>query len=508
MARKPATASPQDKVLSLLSDRWWRMCNLYWIQDETGTPVKFVPNDAQRELWDEIHSNNVILKARQLGFSTFVAIYIVDTSLFRAGTASGIIDVTLDDAKKKLSKIKFAYNRLPDEIKTAIAIKTDNALKIEWTNGSSVEVGTSHRGGTLQILHVSEFGKIAARFPDKSREIKTGAFGTVHKGAMIFVESTAEGAAGDYHDMVKEAKDLKALGRKLSHQEFKLHFFPWWRHAGYVDDPARVVVPADMLEYFRELEHKHGVKTTPEQRAWYVAKRKLIGPDDMFREYPSYPEEAFNASIKGAYFAVQMTRAREDRRIGQVPLDTSRPVNTFWDIGKNDSTAIWFHQNHGRTHHFIDYYEASGEGVEHYARYLKDKAADRGFVYGMHYGPHDLDNSAWILPGAKAVVDVARDLGLAFRVVPRVQHKQSAIEAARTMIGTAWFDEVHCKRGIDCLDSYQRRWDERRGDYSNEELSPFWANHGADAFMTGACGFLPPPAEQVVHRKARLGMVV
>ena len=74
--------------------------------------------------------------------------------------------------------------------------------------------------------------------------------------------------------------------------------------------------------------------------------------------------------------------------------------------------------------------------------------------------------------------------------------------------GTAWFDEVHCKRGIDCLDSYQRRWDERRGDYSNEELSPFWANHGADAFMTGACGFLPPPAEQVVHRKARLGMVV
>lgn len=432
--------------------------------------------------------------------------FILDTCLFRAGTTAGIIDVTLDDAKKKLAKIKFAFARLPDEIKSAIAITTDNALKIEWSNGSSVEVGTSHRGGTLQILHVSEFGKIAARFPDKSREIKTGAFGTVHKGSMIFVESTAEGAAGDYHDMVKEAKDLQSLGRKLSHQDFKLHFFPWWRHTGYIDDPARVVIPADMQEYFRDLDVKHGVKTSPEQRAWYVAKRKLIGPDDMFREYPSYPDEAFHASIKGAYFAAQMTKAREERRIGQVPLDRSRPVNTFWDIGVDDDTAIWFHQNHGRTHHFIDYHETNGEGLDYYVRFLREKAQERGFVYGTHYGPHDLDNRQWVMPGAKASVDVALDLGLKFRVVPRVAHKQSAIEAARTMIGTSWFDEVHCKRGIDCLDAYQRRWDERRGAYSETELSPFWANHGADAYMTGACGFLEAqPA--TTARKPRLGTI-
>jgi hypothetical protein len=67
----------------------------------------------------------------------------------------------------------------------------------------------------------------------------------------------------------------------------------------------------------------------------------------------------------GAYFKTQMTKAREERRIGKVPVDRSRPVNTFWDIGKSDNTAIWFHQNKGQMHHLVDYYENNGEGVEH-----------------------------------------------------------------------------------------------------------------------------------------------
>lgn len=502
---KKSELQAKEQVLKLLSDRWWRLCNLYWIQDELGRPIRFQPNDAQKELWDEIHHNNLILKARQLGFSTFVAIFILDTCLFREGTSAGIIDITIDDARKKLEKIKFAYSRLPDEIRGSIPVVKDNAHEFHWANKSSVIVGTSHRGGTLQILHVSEYGKIAARTPDKSREIKTGAFGTLHKGAMIFVESTAEGAAGDYFEMVKEAKASKDAARILGHQDFKLHFFPWYRHKGYVDDPKRVLITTDQAAYFAKLKAEHGIETSPEQQAWYVAKSKLVGPDDMYREYPSYPDEAFYAAIQGAYFATQMTKARQEQRITKVPLDPSRPVNTFWDIGKSDDTAIWFHQNHGRMHHFIDYYQNSGEGVEFYARFLREKAQERGFVYGVHYGPHDLDNSHWVLPGAQAVVDVARGLGIQFRVVPRIPQKSSAVEAARNMIGLSWFDQEHCDKGLACLDNYQRRWDEKRGAYSSEELTPFWANHGADAFMTGACGFTVPQSA-APRRQAKLGM--
>ena len=129
------------QVIDLLSDRWWRLSNLYWIQDEMGKPVRFVPNDAQLELWDGIHHNNIILKARQLGFSTFVAIFILDTCLFREGTSAGIIDITIDDAKGKLAKIKFAYDRLPDEIKASITLTKENQHELHWVNGSSVTVG-------------------------------------------------------------------------------------------------------------------------------------------------------------------------------------------------------------------------------------------------------------------------------------------------------------------------------------------------------------------------------
>ncbi len=494
-------------MLELLSDRWWRLSNLYYIQDETGAEVKFTPNDAQRQLWDDIHANNVILKARQLGFSTFVAIFILDTCLFRGGTEAGIIDLNLDDAKKKLDKIKYAYKRLPEEIRAEISVVVENQHHLQWSNDSKVTVGVSHRGGTLQILHVSEFGKIAARFPDKAREIRTGAFGTIHNGSMIIVESTAEGAAGDYHDMVKTAQATKASGKKPSGQEFKLHFFPWHRHIGYVLPAESVVISSDMEEYFRELQAKHGISLSPEQKAWYTAKRKIVGPDDMFREYPSYADEAFYASIQGAYFAVQMTKAREERRIGTVPLDPSRPVNTFWDIGKNDNTTIWFHQNHGRMHHFVDYYENSGEGVEHYARILSEKASQRKWTYGVHYGPHDLDHSNWVLPGRETIKDVAARLGIKFHVVKRVPNKFDAIEAARNMLPTSWIDEKHCERGIQCLDNYRKEWDERRAHFRDEPLHD-WASHGADGFMTGACGFRAVVAAATSERRRpRVGAV-
>ena len=495
-------SSAEQKLETLLTDRWWRISNLYRIKDEAGREIKFAPNEAQRQLWDSLHTLNVIPKARQLGFSTFIAIFIADVCLFRPNTAAGIVDITLDDAKAKLDKILFAYDGLPEELRSRLPVLRRNTHQIEWANGSSVTVGTSHRGGTLQVLHVSEFGKISAQFPDKAREIRTGAFGTVHLGQMIFVESTAEGVGGDFHDLVQEADAQAKLGRKLSKQEFKLHFFPWWRNPSYCDESADVAIPQELASYFMDLQAKHGVRLSPGQRAWYVLKRKLIGPDDMGREFPSFLDEAFAASVEGAYFKTQMAKAREGRRIGKVPLDPSRPVNTFWDIGKDDNTSIWFHQSHGGMHHLIDYYENSGEGVEFYARILREKATARGWTYGKHYGPHDLDNSHWILPGAKATVDVARELGIPFEVVPRIDNKSNAIEAARNFLSLTWIDEEHCERGIRCLDNYRKKWDERRATYRSEPEHD-WASHGADALMTGACGFTPDYIPPTVDRYRR-----
>lgn len=489
---KPKVSGDLAKVLDILSDRWWRLSNLYWIQDYEGRAVKFNPNEAQRQLWDDQHYLNVILKARQLGFSTFISIFILDTCLFRANTSAGVIDITLDDVKGKLGKIRFAYDRLPEEIRKAIPVKTDNTLEIAWGNGSSVKGGTSHRGGTLQILHVSEFGKISAQYPDKAREIRTGAFGTVHSGQMIFVESTAEGVGGDFYNIVTEAEQRQASGKIAAKQEFKLHFFPWWKHKGYVEDPAKAVIEPALRDYFDELKGNHKIDLTPEQKAWYAIKRKMVGPDDMYREYPAYAEEAFKVAVEGAYFKQQMSRARQEMRVGKVTVDTARPVHTSWDIGVDDMTAIWFFQSDGIRHRVVDYYEASGEGLNHYANVLKSK----GYQYGDHYGPHDLDNRDWVMPDAQARVDVARQLGVNFTVVPRVANKADAIEALRNWLGNAWFDETNCARGIQCLDNYRREWDERLATWRQRPLHD-WASHGADALMTAAMGHSPeyrPPA--------------
>lgn len=479
--------APELKAVTIDSADW-RIDNLYWIQDERGQAIKFVRNEAQRRWWSERWFLNVILKARQLGFSTEIALEILDECLFTPNYAAGIIDYSIDDAEKKLDKIKFAYARLPEDIRAKVPLVKANTEKVEFANGSRIEVGTSHRGGTLQRLHVSEYGKISAMRPDKAKEIKTGGFGTVHVGQRIDVESTAEGIGGEFHDMVERADVLAKEGRPLSELDFKLHFFAWWQHRGYRIDPKKVRIPAELDEYFAELRSTHGVNLDLDQRAWYAAKRYQIGPDNMLREYPSIPEEAFKSSIEGAYFKRQMSRARIDGRICQLPHDEGRLVNTFWDIG-NDTTAIWFHQTDGVRHRLIDYYENADEQIGHYAMELRDRAEQKGYRYGKHYAPHDIQNTEWAGSG-KSRRDIALGLGLKLIPIPRIQDKNDAIDVARQFLGMCWFDEKHCEQGIRCLDNYRKKWNDQLSTWSREPLHD-WASHGSDSLMTGAMGYKP-----------------
>lgn len=483
--------TPEQKIIAAkLSDREWRLDNLYWIKNENGKEVRFKRNEAQMALWSNLHYRNLILKARQLGFSTFIAIVTLDQALFEPNTNAGIIDLTMDDAKKKLDKIRFAYEKLPKLIKSTVQLTTDNTETLKFSNGSRIEVGTSHRGDTLQVLHGSEFGKIAAKNPAKAIEIQTGAFGAVHQDGWIFIESTAEGHAGKFFEMVEHAGKMADAGAKLTPLDFKLHFFPWWQHPSYHIDPDGVIIEPDLVEYFADLKARHGIDLTERQRAWYAKQRHTIGFDLMLREYPSTRDEPFKASIEGAIFKQQMTKMREQRRITSVPYDPSLAVQTFWDIGHDDNTAIWFHQARGNQHFFIDYYENSGEGINHYARILAERREKHGYSYGTHYGPHDLDRGDFILPSETRKIDVARNVGLEFQIVDRIKNKWDAIEAARSMLSVSWIDEQKCARGIVCLDSYRKVWSEKHARYTDEPYHD-WASDCADALMTGACGFVP-----------------
>ena len=206
MSDSPAALS---MIRERLGDIEWRLDHLYFIKDKYGKVVRFVRNESQMTLWENRHYLNIILKDRQRGFSTLIAILILDTCLFNSNQECGIIDITLPDGKKKLAKIRFAYENLPAWLKEEVPLTTDAKETLEWKNGSTVYVGTSHRGGTLQILHISEAGKISARNPERAREIRTGALNTIAPGCWIFNESTAEGASGEFFDDCQTAQRLK-----------------------------------------------------------------------------------------------------------------------------------------------------------------------------------------------------------------------------------------------------------------------------------------------------------
>ena len=217
----------------------------------------------------------------------------------------------------------------------------------------------------------------------------------------------------------------------------------------------------------------------------------LIDADLAAQEYDC----SFDAAMQGAYYAEQFRRVDAEKRVGVVPWESSLPVHTAWDLGVGDSTAIWFLQAVRNELRLIDYYEASGHGVEHYAKVLNEKP----YVYGTHYAPHDITVREF--GSGRARIDVARDLGIVFRVVGRWAI-DDGIQAVRTLFPRLWFDAVKCADGLNVLRSYQKLYDDKRQMYLDEPYHN-WASHGADALRYFAVGWHDEdPDEQGVRLSA------
>ncbi len=454
-----------------LADYMSRLRKYYWIVNKEGVEVVFVPNAEQEELNRELRRLNVILKARQLGFTTFICLMILDACVFNRNVRAGIIAHTLPDAQAIFrNKILYPYDRLPAEVLEHVtAVKRDGGELI-LSNGSSIRVGVSMRSATLDYLLVSEYGKICARYPEKAVEIKSGAEQALHKGGVGFIESTAEGADGDFYELCRDSQLDLASG--VDHPDrYRFHFFPWWRSPEYVADPSGGVSD-QYAGYFESLE-KRGIVLSDGQKSWYSLKRSRL-KDLMFQEYPSYPDEAFWYSTEGAYYSQDVSKVSSEGRSRVIAYDSSLPVHTFWDLGMDDSTTIWFAQITPMEIRLIDYHEESGQGLRYYLTLLQSK----GYVYGEHFAPPDIavrDFSTGI-----SRLETARGLGVHFRVVPR-HSIQDGIDAVRTVFSRCWFDSEKCKRGLKALASYRKEWNEKLVRYSDSPLHN-WASHGADSF--------------------------
>jgi hypothetical protein len=468
------------------------LSHLYTITDKDGQRTIFRPNTVQRRMLAAMHHRNVVLKARQHGISTLACLLGLDTCIFRPNTQVGIIAHHIDDAAELFrTKIKEPYEALPAALRAQVRADRDRANQLVFSNGSSIRVATSMRSGTVQMLHVSEMGKIAVLYPQKAREIMSGALEAVGRDGVVTVESTAEGAAGAFYDLVRMARHTDR-GQELGPLEWRFHFFAWFEEPGYRDSNP-VQLTEEQARYFDSLQHEHGIKLDAQQQAWYVRKAAVLG-EDMRREYPSTPDEAFQAAVLGAYYERQLLDMRKEQRIGIVPHDRYAPVYTGWDLGMDDATVIWFYQEVGQQKRLIDYYENSGEGLDHYAQALRDKQNQLGYNYMLHYLPHDSGNRSVLTTGdmaGKTALDIMRALGFPNTApVRRPRNPEEftdQIENVRKLLGTVWVDESRCAAGIEKLSRYRKTPDDVHGGFKPRPVHDD-ASHPADALRTLAVG--------------------
>lgn len=315
--------------------------------------------------------------------------------------------------------------------KQLIANANNQEMKIRLKNGSIIQIVGSDNYDAIMGTNPSGciFSEYSMQDPNAWQYIRP--ILDANKGWAIFV-FTPRGA--------NHAKDLFDMASNN----------PEWFCQKLTIDDTRIISKEDLDKIRAE-----GTSEDMIQQEWYCS---------------------FTQGIVGSYYAKYILECREDSRIGKVPWDNQTIVHTAWDLGVGDSTCIIFFQTIGKEIHVIDYYEASGEGLPHYAKILKDKP----YLYGQHYAPHDIE--ARELSHGLSRREVAASLGIRFTVLKTLKiSKEEAIECVRGRFNRCWFDENKCRRLILCLENYRKIWNEKMQCYQERPVHD-WASHGADAF--------------------------
>lgn len=227
----------------------------------------------------------------------------------------------------------------------------------------------------------------------------------------------------------------------------------------------------DLSEYFASLALK-GVNLTDGQKLWYQKKYDVL-QEDMLREYPSFPEEAFMASQVGNWYAQQLKELYESGHVTNISYDKTQPVHCAWDLGQSDCTAIWFFQiNRVGEIMVIDYFERSDTPLDSIVQILNSK----GYTYGTHIWPSDARarDRAGI-----TFEQQARNFSL-HGIVLQQHGLLDGINLVRTKLNKMWFDEVRCKEGLKALSNYKKKWNAQIGGYSSIPQHDD-ASHGSDA---------------------------
>lgn len=486
-----------------LADQRWRLSNLYKCREEgTGRAIPLRLRDEQRMLMEHIIDRpNVpiyVIKSRRLGISTFAGTVMDDFAVFSSGFRGVLIDQKQDDATKKMLEIlRFGVDNLPDEILRRLVFdkRNDSEMRLRMAaqteaQDSAIFATTGNRGGDCSMLHLSEYGPISATDPDRSAEIRSGAFPSARKGIRLTETTWYGGKGGDLFEMIQPILDGNP------NAEGEVYFFPW--HA----DPHAVKITGEltpeMEEYFRELSHKLSKSFSREQKLWYTAK-KIEQGRNMNREYPSTLAEAMSVPVPGAIYAEEMAELRESKRIIVFNAEKTLPAYTFWDIGVSDYGTIWLLQFSGRDVLLLDYHANEGHGAAHYTKTIRDWETAYGVSVRMNYLPHDANqrSKGTAKPFVADVVEAGIPMNQ-IRIVPRTPDVWLGINALRGFFNHIFIHAMNCTRelksdsgntipsGVQSLDFYRKKVTIGLGGAMFEDPVHDIYSNGADALRTFA----------------------
>ena len=418
-----------------------------------AAPIKipYKPRPLQAEMHNSLKRWNVLVMHRRFGKTVWAVNELIKKALTCELPRPRVAFVapTFTQAKRiAWDYVKFYAGVIPG------VTFNETELRVDFPNGGrlmllSAENPDSLRGIYLDMCAFDEFGM---QNPRVWGEVVRPALSD-REGAAIFLGTPA--GHNHFYDLLETAKQQVEAGSEQW----------YWK-----------IVKASESKLVKDEELE--------------AARAQMTPEQYEQEY----ECSFTAAIIGAYYGKLLSDAEDNGRVTRVPYDPMYPVHTAWDLGINDSTAIWFAQIfRGGAVNVIDYYESSGVGLQHYADVLSKKE----YTYGDHLAPHDIEVRE--LGSGKSRLETAYTLGIKFRVIPKMK-VADGINAARMLIPKCYFDRDRCAEGLDCLKQYRQEWDERRKVFRDHPLHDF-TSHAADAFRYLAVGlenrssFTKPPQQ-------------
>lgn len=384
--------------------------------------------------------------------STFIQIFYLDCAIFNSNENVFIIAQDKDAASAIMeTKIKFAYNNLPTEIKEIRKVVKSNSDEFLLNNNSKITVTVSARSATATRIHSSEMAKSYIKDPEKTHEFWTGTLPALIPGGTCCIESTAEGSSGDFY----EAYMNKAMDNPQDQNTFMRHFYSWWRSPEFTSDTApEGGFDSDLRKYFLELKEKHGIDLTARQKNWYAAMSRVLG-FKMKQEYPTVDTEAFEQTNESQVWGRPLALMRANGRVRNTPYLRNYPAVVAFDIGHSDLAACWCAQWVEDEPRIFAYLEIRKGDIS----WFLEKFAAKGFTFKLVLLPHDAAHGSF-KDGDRSLAAEVENWGYNVYVVPKTKDKLKDVYETGKFIPECRFNadpESGVPDGIKRLENYRKK---------------------------------------------------